>query len=222
MFTGLVQALGTIKCIESITQGCCITLDVGPLITRNIQLGDSIAVNGVCLTVMQMQSSRITVELSSETMRCTTLNRAQAGDTVNLELALTPSSHMGGHFVSGHVDGIGKVIGRRQEGQCIDMAFAIPQALSRYIAPKGSVCIDGVSLTVNTVRDEQFSVMLIPHTLKQTLSGSYQIGSQVNIEVDIIARYLERLLNINPERPGLGINETLLAQCGFLSKSENT
>lgn len=165
-----------------------------------VEMGDSIAVNGVCLTVVAKQGTHFAADVSNETLACTSLGDCQAGASVNLEPALTPNTALGGHMVSGHVDGLGHVLERHDDAQSVRMRFRAPHELSRYIARKGSVCIDGVSLTVNDVEGDEFGINLVPHTLERTTLGDFLSGRAVNIEVDQVARYLERLLLARDER----------------------
>ncbi|MDP9141297.1 MAG: riboflavin synthase, partial [Pseudomonadota bacterium] len=158
------------------------------------QLGDSIAVNGVCLTAIDCSADHFTADLSVETLNLTTAGNWKSGQAVNLERALTASKPLGGHMVAGHVDGVAKLVSRVDEARSWRFRFEAPRALSRYIARKGSICIDGVSLTVNDVEGDQFGVNIIPHTLSQTTLGALQAGDAVNLEADLVARYLERLL----------------------------
>lgn len=176
--------------------------DVGELDVSNVAIGDSISVNGCCLTVTRLDGSAFAADVSRETLNVTTLGRLRSGDGVNLEKALYAGQALGGHYVTGHVDGIGTVLDIQSDARSHRVTFGVPEELSRYIARKGSVCIDGVSLTVNSVDAHTFSVNLIPHTLQVTIAGAYQQGTQVNLEVDIIARYLERLMS--SDRPSGG------------------
>lgn len=169
-------------------------VDSGDLDLSASSAGDSVAVSGACLTMLQPESRSFFADVSAETLALTTLGNLQTGSAVNLELALTLQDRLGGHLVSGHVDGMGTLCGRHEDGRAQRFEFEVPQELARYIALKGSVTIDGVSLTVNAVQAARFSVCLIPHTLEVTTLGELQPGQQVNIEVDLVARYLERLL----------------------------
>lgn len=157
-------------------------------------LGDSIAVNGVCLTAVELSATRFAADVSSETLNLTTAGQWRAGGAVNLERALTPSKPLGGHMVSGHVDGVGQLIARQDDARSIRLEFNVPAALARYIARKGSICINGVSLTVNEVSGLSFGVNIVPHTATHTTLGALRAGDAVNLEVDLIVRYLERLL----------------------------
>lgn len=194
MFTGIIQALGSVDAIESRPKGKYLRIDSGKMSLADLRLGDSIAINGVCLTVVDFDGRSFAVEVSPETLNCTTLGSLAAGAQVNLEPALRLGDRLGGHMVSGHVDGVGVIKDCREDGDCQKFRIAAPKELARYIARKGSVCIDGVSLTVNGVADSEFEVMIIPHTRAETLFGTYRPETRVNIEVDMIARYLERLL----------------------------
>ena len=195
MFTGIITGVGTL--LESTQQGqdARLKIAVGSLPFKQVELGESIAVNGVCLTVVDFDETTFSADASSETLRLTTLGAAQAGDALNLERALQVQDRLGGPLVSGHVDGMGKVAAitpHQQEAQV--WAFQAPAELMKFIAVKGSICIDGVSLTINTVQNDQFEVMLIPHTIAHTAFSQRSVGDSINLEVDMIARYVERLL----------------------------
>ncbi len=166
----------------------------------DLSIGDSIAINGVCLTIVNLRDGGMTFEVSGETLSCTTLSGLAPGERINLERALLATARLGGHIVSGHVDGIGELVGMAPVGESVVMDIRVSDALSRYIAGKGSITIDGVSLTVNRVSGQVFSVNIIPHTLAETTLGMLRVGSRLNIEIDIIARYLERL--IGHDEPG--------------------
>ncbi len=173
---------------------CRYRIHCGGLDPGVLRPGDSLAVNGVCLTAVTVADGEVTVDVSAETLRCTTFAALAEGEPVNLEPALLPTTPLGGHFVSGHVDGVGEVAAFTPAGRSMTLTITIPTALMRYVAAKGSICVDGVSLTVNAVEDCRFSVNIIPHTLEHTIIGDYGPGRRVNIEVDLLARYLERLL----------------------------
>lgn len=194
MFTGIVQSVGRIDRIEQSDNDSRFTIDLGKLSEETIVLGDSVAVSGVCLTAVELNGSCMVADVSAETLACTTLGERKTNDDVNLELALTPTTRLGGHMVSGHVDGVGEVIDRFPDGRSERIVFRAPTELSRYIAAKGSICIDGVSLTVNAVDGDQFGVNIVPHTWENTNLGRCVAGVKVNLEIDVIARYLERLL----------------------------
>ncbi len=194
MFTGIIEALGHVDSLALKGREWQLRIQSEALDLSDVQPGDSIAVNGVCLTVTAFGGHRFSADVSAETLRLTTLEDLKVGSKVNLEKALTPAKRMGGHIVSGHVDGVGMLVETYPEGGSVVMRFRVPDELARYIARKGSICIDGTSLTVNTVTGTEFTVNVIPHTQEQTIMHTYQPGQPVNLEVDVIARYLERLL----------------------------
>ncbi|MCL6556610.1 MAG: riboflavin synthase [Burkholderiales bacterium] len=196
MFTGIVQAVGRVREATPRGEGLRLTIDAGDLDLEDVSIGDSIAVNGVCLTVVEKGDSHFKVEVSAETLRCTT--GFAPGDAVNLEKALRLADRLGGHLVSGHVDGVGVVTRREALAECVLLEVEAPPALARYIAAKGSITLDGVSLTVNEVEGERFRVNLIPHTLLVTTLTHLAPGRRVNLEVDLLARYAERLLTYTP------------------------
>lgn len=193
MFTGIIQSVGAIIELQRTGQDARARIVGGDLDLSNVRAGDSIAVCGVCLTVTEIEGRDFTVDISAETLRCTTLSSLAAGARVNLERALNAGAPLGGHFVTGHVDGVGRVLSCQPEGASRRVSIEVPAALAKYIAAKGSICVDGVSLTVNDVTDDVFEVNLIPHTLQCTTLGALALDTRVNLEVDIIARYLERL-----------------------------
>lgn len=217
MFTGIILAVGTIATIEKKGGDVRLTVSTGKLPLHNAELGDSIAVNGVCLTAVELGANSFSADVSNETLSRTTLQAAIIGTPVNLELALTPSTRMGGHIVSGHVDGIGTVLEKKPDGRSFRFKFKAPDALAKYIAEKGSICIDGISLTVNEVDGAAFSVNIVPHTLSETTLGRVDAGAKVNLEVDLLARYLERLLQGEKAAHSQGgISEELLRNSGFI------
>ncbi|HEX9772528.1 MAG TPA: riboflavin synthase [Steroidobacteraceae bacterium] len=195
MFTGIVQAIGRLRATEPRGGDVTLTIDAGDLGLAGVATGGSIAVNGVCLTATRLESAAFAADVSRETLSLTTLGKLSAGARLNLETALKAGDALGGHYVSGHVDGVARVIGRHDDARSVRVEFELPGSLARYVARKGSICVDGVSLTVNAVRGSRFDVNLVPHTLAATILGDYRAGTQVNCEVDIIARYLERLAN---------------------------
>lgn len=194
MFTGIIQALGALRSVTPTTSGRQLVFDLGSLSSRKFQLGDSIAVNGACLTAVAFGPGTFSADVSAETLRVTTLGLLSPGSPVNLEPALTLADPLGGHLVTGHVDGVGEVAEHREEGGTAILRFALPASLQRYAARKGSISIDGVSLTVNDVTAGRVLVTLVPHTLANTIMQHYRIGTRVNVEVDLVARYVERLL----------------------------
>lgn len=214
MFTGIVEELGTVRGIQRGANSIRIEI-AAETVLADVKLGDSIAVNGVCLTVVDFAADRFTADVMPETMRKTSLHKLQPGDRINLERALRLGDRMGGHIVSGHVDGIGTI--RRMERQDIAMIVTLscPAALLRYIIPKGSITIDGISLTVVEVTGEGFSVSLIPHTAGMTTLGLKKAGDPVNLETDIIGKYVEKLLTGGQPSPG-GIDMDYLRENGFL------
>lgn len=194
MFTGIVQALGRIVAITPKGGDVELTIAAGASMLSGVSIGDSICVNGCCLTATRIEGETFAADVSRETLAVTTLRDWTVGTRVNLENALRVGQPLGGHYVSGHVDGIGTVVSVASDARSHRVQFEAPAELARYIARKGSICIDGVSLTVNEVEAQRFGVNLIPHTLEMTIAQDYRVGTRVNLEVDIIARYLERLL----------------------------
>lgn len=195
MFTGIIQSVGKIETIDDTAGDKRFSIAIGELNISDIALGDSIAISGVCLTAVAFGDNIFSADVSRETLSVTTMGDLLVGDEVNLELALTPTTRLGGHMVSGHVDGVGEIVDRYQDGRSERINIAAPASLSRYIAAKGSICIDGVSLTVNEVSGDRFGVNIIPHTVEKTNLGRCKPGVRVNLEIDVIARYLERLLS---------------------------
>ena len=193
MFTGIVQARGTVERIEAREGDRRLTIDAPDL--GEYRIGDSISVCGACLTAVECSPRGFSADVSRETLECTTLGTLGEGAAVNLELSLTPASVLGGHLVSGHVDGVSELVSYEDDARSRRMCFRAPDGLERYIAAKGSVCVDGVSLTVNSVEGRQFGVNVIPHTAAVTTLGAARPGDRFNLEVDLIARYVERLLN---------------------------
>ncbi len=194
MFTGIIQAVGKITSLEKRGGDMRIGVDTGKLPMADVEPGDSIAVSGVCLTVVDMSAAGFRADVSGETLRCTILGELALDDQVNLEKALTLSTRLGGHLVSGHVDGVGSVVSRSEDSRSVRFTLRAPDALARYIAAKGSITVDGVSLTVNAVNGAEFELNIVPHTLAETTLTGYRVARKVNLEVDLVARYLERLL----------------------------
>ncbi len=218
MFTGIIQSVGQVAALESRGGDVRITLDVGTLAMDDVKPGDSIAVNGVCLTAVALTAKGFAADVSRESLGLTTLGSSGPGSRVNLEKALTLGTSLGGHLVSGHVDGLGRVMERRSDARSVRFTIEAPAELARYIAPKGSICVDGASLTVNQVDGCRLGLNIIPHTVQETIIGEYRAGSRVNLEVDLIARYLERLLlgDKAAQGSGSGLSEDFLARHGFL------
>jgi riboflavin synthase len=218
MFTGIIQSVGEIRSLEPRGGDVRLTVATGKLDMEAVVLGDSIAVNGVCLTAVALEGASFAADVSRETLSLTTLGDLRIGSAVNLERALTLATSLGGHLVSGHVDGVGRVLDRRADGRSIRFRIEAPSGLARYIAHKGSICVDGISLTVNGIRGCDFELNIVPHTLEETTMSHYGPGTRVNLEVDLIARYLERLIlgekAADPDTGG--ISAEFLADHGFL------
>jgi riboflavin synthase len=217
MFTGIIQGLGTLKAVRQAGQGLIFTIHPDFPI-KDPQEGESIAVNGVCLTAATISQDVFSVEVSPETLSRTTLAGLRVGGRINLERALRLSDRLGGHLVSGHVDGTGEVIEEEYLSQFTLFTIAIPEILDRYIIEKGSIAVDGISLTVNSCSKGRFSVAIIPHTSKLTTMGFRKKGDKINIEVDLIGKYIEKLLlagHIRPEKQ-TNIDTEFLAQHGFI------
>jgi riboflavin synthase len=195
MFTGLIEGVGRLAAREPMQGDVRLLIEVGSLPFEQVQLGESIAINGACMTVVEFDAASFGVDASSETLSLTTLGTLPLGAAVNLERAMRPSDRLGGHLVSGHVDGLGRVQQIADDGRAQRWRFTAPASLLGYIARKGSICVDGVSLTVNAVDGEGFEVALIPHTVSHTAFATNVVGDAVNLEVDLVARYVERLLS---------------------------
>lgn len=194
MFTGIIEAVGTVRRLEPRGGDLRLTVATGKLDLRDVKLGDSIATNGVCLTVVEQGGDYYVADVSSETVRRSTLASFRVGQRVNLEKALTPTTRLGGHLVSGHVDGIGEVISMQPDARSIRYRVKAPDELAKYIAEKGSITMDGISLTVNAIDGAIFDLNIVPHTVSETNIADWAPGVRLNLEVDILARYLERLL----------------------------
>ena len=195
MFTGLIEGVGRVAALEPRGGDVRLRIAVGTLPFADVALGESIAVSGVCLTVIEFDAASFAADASTETLSLTTLGGMAVGQPVNLERAMRPTDRLGGHLVSGHVDGVGRVLSIHEDARAQRWRFAAPASLSKYIATKGSICVDGVSLTVNAVDGEGFDVALIPHTVSHTAFASTRVGDPVNLEIDLVARYVERLLS---------------------------
>ena len=197
MFTGIIQAVGHIAAIESGEQDIRLCIESGKLPLEGVSLGDSIATSGVCLTVTELTGEGYWADVSPESLSLTTLGTKAIGDSVNLETSLTLSTPLGGHLVSGHVDGVGHVDDIIEDARFWRVRIAAPETLARYVAMKGSICVDGTSLTVNQVEGCHFELTIIPQTWEETVFSEYRVGSPVNLEVDVIARYFERLMQFD-------------------------
>ena len=195
MFTGIIQAQGNIKEIRSSNNGAVFALNSNSLDLSDVSIGDSIAVNGVCLTVTQLDNNSFSADVSQETLNCTTFSQLKKGQNINLEKSLRLDQGIDGHLVSGHVDGVGKICSITIEGESTRMKIKVDENLIKYIAKKSSICINGVSLTVNEINGNVFGVNIVPHTFSFTTLDELKVNSQVNIEIDIIARHIEQLLN---------------------------
>jgi riboflavin synthase len=217
VFTGIIQAVGTVRSITPAGGDWRVWLHAGELDLSDVALGDSIAVSGPCLTVVALDDGAFAADVSTETWERTAFGSLAVGDRVNLEKALLPTTRLGGHLVSGHVDGLAELRERRPDGRSERFTLELPDELGRYVAEKGSICLDGVSLTVNGISGNRFHLNLVPHTIAHTTLGDRRPGDRLNVEVDIIARYLERLL---PTGEAAGVDAASLARAGFGSLGE--
>ncbi len=211
MFTGIIKAQGRVTAIERRGGDVRLSISSGGLPWTEFEVGESIAVNGVCLTAVVLRDDGFDTDVSVETLDVTALGKLSVGSPVNLEPSISLGERLGGHLVSGHVDCTGVVTARTNDARSIRLAFEIPREYRRYIAKKGSVCIDGVSLTINEVSDATFELNIIPHTAEMTIIGDYAVGTVVNVEVDLVARYLERLIQVE----GDGISTDFLKAHGY-------
>jgi len=224
MFTGIIEAVGTIKAININGQGARLVIATNQLDMSDVKLGDSIATNGICLTVVDYDNASnngsYSADVSNETLKRTGFAHYNVGMQVNLEKAMLASTRFGGHIVSGHVDGVSEVLSITNNGNSIEYWLSIPNDLAHYIAEKGSVTVDGTSLTVNSLADGKFRLTIVPHTVKETIFAHYKVGTKVNLEVDLIARYLERLLTkesgTDTTAPKSHVTESLLQKAGFM------
>jgi len=215
MFTGIIQAVGEIQQIEQRGSDARYVIGTGDLDMSDVEIGDSIAAQGVCLTAIEFGSNHYAADVSGETLSRTTFGQLTKGSAVILEKSVTPTTRLGGHMVSGHVDGIGEVVDRSSDGRSERFVIKAPDELAKYIAEKGSICIDGISLTVNGIAGSQFDLNIVPHTLTVTTMGKLQAGHHVNLEVDVVARYLERLMLGDRASTAGGITEGFLKEHGF-------
>lgn len=219
MFTGIIESIGKIAKMEKRGGDVRLHIATGKLDLSDVALGDSIAVNGVCLTAVVLPGDGFVADVSNETLSLTSLGQLSTGSPVNLEKALTMSTRLGGHLVSGHVDGLGEVIAKSEDARSIRFTVKAPDELAKYIAHKGSITVDGTSLTVNAVKGAEFELNIVPHTAQETIMSEYEVGRKVNLEVDLVARYLERLLfgdkAANAYAEG-GLNMQKLMEAGFV------
>lgn len=221
MFTGIIESIGSIRAIEARGGDVRLHIATGKLDLADVKLGDSIATNGVCLTAVELPGDGFVADVSTETLTRSTLKGLKVGAAVNLEKALQPQSRLGGHIVSGHVDGIGEVVSREVSARAVLFRVKAPAELAKYIAEKGSITTDGISLTVNGVHGAEFDLTIVPHTVQETNIAGWQPGTKINLEVDVIARYLERLLLGEKAADAAGsggVTLALLAENGFLGK----
>ncbi|MCD9489219.1 riboflavin synthase [Photobacterium phosphoreum] len=217
MFTGIIEAVGKISALTPKGADISVTVDSGSLDLADVKLGDSIATNGVCLTVVKLTGKGYVADLSLETLHRTAFANYKAGQVVNLEKAMLATTRFGGHMVSGHIDAVAEVIERQHIGRAIEFWIKVPPQLAKYISEKGSVAVDGISLTVNAVRGDEFKLTIVPHTATETTMADFSVGRKINLEVDVIARYLERLmLGDKAAEKQSQVTMDLLARTGFL------
>lgn len=218
MFTGIVEEMGAVKAVDQTLAGTRLRL-LAKLILDDLPLGASVSVNGACLTVVDVDDQGFAVDVSPETLSVTTLGELATGDPVNLERAMKLSERIGGHLVSGHVDGVGAIASRRQDGNAVVLTIEAPPEIMRYCVPKGSMTVDGISMTINGVQDRSFSLAVIPHTAQSTTLGMKQAGARVNLESDLIGKYVERLLQERgqlPKKPAPVIDKDYLQKKGLI------
>lgn len=221
MFTGIIEATGEITGLEQVGGDLRAEITSDALDFSDVAIGDSICVSGVCLTVVTLAGNSFTVDISNETVSLTSFATLKTGARVNLEKAMQPSSRFGGHIVSGHVDGLAELVSRKADGRSERLDFRVPAQLKKYIAAKGSVCLEGISLTVNAVTGDHFGVNIIPHTAQVTTFGELKPGDRVNLEVDIISRYLERMVTGDAENTEPCVTMDQLVRCGFADSPGN-
>jgi riboflavin synthase len=224
MFTGIIEAVGQVVASQSKQGDIRLRINTGKMDLSDVKLGDSIATNGVCLTVVELPGDGFWADVSQESIAHTNIMDWKSGKSVNLEQALTLATRLGGHMVTGHVDGLGTILSRSEDARSVRFKIKAPAELSKYIAAKGSITVDGVSLTVNAIEDASsgsdngatiFDLNIVPHTVQETVIKGYQVGHSVHLEVDVIARYLERMMQQTNEQPKSGISQAFLAQNGF-------
>lgn len=214
LFTGIIEEIGTIEEVLARTQSLQLTIAASKVL-EDVRLGDSIAVNGVCLTVTSFTAERFTVDVMPETFQDTSLSKVNRGSKVNLERAMAANGRFGGHFVSGHVDGVGVISGKKQVENALYVDITYPSELAPYLMPKGSVALDGTSLTIFYVSEKELTISLIPHTQEETILAGKAIGDSVNIECDMLAKYVERMMNRKAEKPASNVTMELLEKHGF-------
>ncbi|KKB34663.1 riboflavin synthase [Bacillus thermotolerans] len=214
MFTGIIEEIGTVKEVMPATESLELVIAASKVL-EDVHLGDSIAINGVCLTVTSFTEDAFTADVMPETFHSTSLSKVRRGSKVNLERAMSANGRFGGHFVSGHVDGVGTVSGKRQVENALYMDITYPSECASYLMPKGSVALDGTSLTIFGVNEKELTISLIPHTQEETILAQKAIGEPVNIECDMLAKYVERMVNRQPEKPSSNITMELLERNGF-------
>lgn len=220
MFTGIIEAIGHVKAIQHHAKDITISIDAGKLDLTDVKIGDSIAHNGVCLTVTKLNDSGYDVDLSLETLKCSGFALIKPGFAINLEKSMQLKARFGGHIVSGHVDGMGEITSISAQGNSREYWVKTPDNIAKYIALKWSITVDGISLTINEIDGTSFKLTIIPHTSEQTIMSHYQVGTQVNLEVDLIARYLERLMlgeNASKTKNNKTSTMDLLARSGFIN-----
>lgn len=224
MFTGIIEAIGTVAAMQSKGGDLRLRVRSGQLPLADVKLGDSIATNGVCLTVVELPGDGYWADISRETLAYSTLGELKVGQALNLERAMAANGRFDGHIVSGHCDGVGRIATLQRDARSVRVQIDAPAQLARYIAHKGSICVDGVSLTVNKVEGARFDLNIVPHTAAETIISGYRCGDPVNLEVDVVARYLERLLTAasvddahrGADSAGDGLSLAKLAENGFL------
>lgn len=215
MFTGIIEAVGKVAAKQMRSGDMQLTIDAQDLDFSDVKLGDSIATNGVCLTVIAVNGKQFVADVSNETLRHSSLKDISVGGAVNLEKAMLANGRFGGHIISGHVDAVANIKHIEQDARSVRIELSIEQSLQHYLAHKGSITVDGVSLTVNALTNDGCILNIVPHTAQETIIAQYKVGQQVNIEVDVVARYLERLLQKDDKKP---LDRDFLAQHGFLNR----
>ncbi|OBU18129.1 riboflavin synthase [Photobacterium aquimaris] len=218
MFTGIIEAVGNISSIIRNNEDISMLINTNRLDISDVKLGDSISSNGVCLTVSKLTSTGFVADLSTETLKRTAFHSYHVGQKLNLEKSMLPTTRFGGHIVSGHVDGIGDIIELKRKGRTVDIWVTVPMHLKKFVSEKGSICVDGISLTINAVYQNVIKLTIVPHTLANTTLASAIIDQKVNIEVDIMARYLEQLISMNKQesKKNTNLSISLLEKHGFI------